>query len=44
VLPRLAAGGVLGAGVAEELGGNGGDVTDGVEAIAAVSECSLATG
>jgi alkylation response protein AidB-like acyl-CoA dehydrogenase len=44
VLPRLAAGGVLGAGVAEELGGNGGDVTDGVEAIAAVSECSLAAG
>jgi alkylation response protein AidB-like acyl-CoA dehydrogenase len=44
VLPRFAAGGVLGAGVAEELGGNGGDVTDGVEAIAAVSECSLAAG
>lgn len=44
VLPRLAAGGVLGAGVAEELGGNGGDVTDGVETIAAVSECSLAAG
>jgi alkylation response protein AidB-like acyl-CoA dehydrogenase len=44
VLPRLAAGGVLGAGVAEELGGNGGDVTDGVETIAAVSERSLAAG
>jgi alkylation response protein AidB-like acyl-CoA dehydrogenase len=44
VLPHLAAGGVLGAGVAEELGGNGGDVTDGVEAVAAVSECSLAVG
>jgi alkylation response protein AidB-like acyl-CoA dehydrogenase len=43
VLPRFAADGVLGAGVAEELGGNGGDVTDGV-AIAAVSECSLAAG
>ena len=44
MLPRLAAGGVLGVGVAEELGGHGGDVTDGVEAIAAVSERSLAAG
>jgi alkylation response protein AidB-like acyl-CoA dehydrogenase len=44
VLPRLGAGGVLGAGVAEEHGGNGGDVADGVETIAAVSERSLAAG
>jgi alkylation response protein AidB-like acyl-CoA dehydrogenase len=44
LLPRLASGGVLGAGVAREFGGEGGDVTDGVEAIAAVSERSLAAG
>jgi alkylation response protein AidB-like acyl-CoA dehydrogenase len=44
VLPHLAAGGVLGAGVARACGGSGGDVTDGVEAIAAVSERSLAAG
>jgi alkylation response protein AidB-like acyl-CoA dehydrogenase len=44
VLPRLAASGLIGAGVSEALGGNGGDVTDGVEAIAAASEHSLAAG
>jgi alkylation response protein AidB-like acyl-CoA dehydrogenase len=44
VLPRLAAGGVLGAGIAKDYGGHGGDVTDGVEAVAAVSERSLAAG
>ena len=44
ILPQLAAGGVLGVGVAEALGGSGGDVTDAVEAIAQVSEYSLAAG
>ena len=44
LLPRLAAAGLPGVGVAEALGGAGGDVTDGVEAIAAVSERSLAAG
>ena len=44
LLPRLAAAGLPGVGVAETLGGAGGDVTDGVEAIAAVSERSLAAG
>ncbi|HTJ91257.1 MAG TPA: acyl-CoA dehydrogenase family protein [Acidocella sp.] len=44
LLPRLAAAGLPGVGVAEALGGDGGDVTDGVEAIAAVSERSLAAG
>ena len=44
ILPRLAANGLPGVGVPQELGGAGGDVTDGVEAIAAVSERSLAAG
>jgi len=44
VLPRLAAGNVLGLGVPEADGGAGGDVTDAVEAIAAVSEHSMAAG
>lgn len=44
LLPRLAAGEVFGAGVPRDQGGDGGDVTDGVEAIAAVSERSLAAG
>ena len=44
LLPRLAAGGALSAGIADEFGGEGGDVADGVEAIAAVSERSLAAG
>jgi alkylation response protein AidB-like acyl-CoA dehydrogenase len=44
VLPRLGAGGALGAGIATELGGSRGDVTDGVEVIAAVSARSLAAG
>ncbi|MEP9378720.1 acyl-CoA dehydrogenase family protein [Aquabacter sp. CN5-332] len=44
VLPRLAAGEVLAAGVPETHGGTGGDVTDAVEAIAAVSERSMAAG
>lgn len=42
LLPELASGGVLGLGVPETLGGSGGDVVDGVEAIAAVAERSLA--
>ncbi len=42
ILPRLAAAGFPGAGVPEELGGAGGDVTDGVSAIAEVAERSLA--
>lgn len=42
VLPALAASGVLGAGVPARHGGQGGDVRDGVEAIAAVAEHSLA--
>lgn len=44
VLPNLAEGGVIGVGVAKEVGGSGGDVTDGVEIIASVSERSLAAG
>lgn len=44
ILPHLAEGGVVGAGIAKELGGSGGDVTDGVEIIAAISEHSLAAG
>lgn len=43
-LPHLAAAGVFEAGVPWHLGGAGGDVTDAVEAIAAVSERSLAAG
>ncbi|MEC5397413.1 acyl-CoA dehydrogenase family protein [Uliginosibacterium sp. H1] len=41
VVPALAAAGVLRAGVPVTLGGDGGDVRDGVEAIAAVAEHSL---
>jgi alkylation response protein AidB-like acyl-CoA dehydrogenase len=44
LLPRLAAASLPGVGVTEALGGVGGDVTDGVEAIASVSERSLAAG
>ena len=44
VLLRLAAGGVLGVGVAAANGGAGGDIVDAVEAVAAVSEISLAAG
>ena len=44
VLPRLAAAGVLGAGVPKEHGGSGGDVTDGIRAIADISRHSLAAG
>lgn len=44
ILPQLAAGGVLGVGVAEALGGSSGDITEAVEAIAQVSEHSLAAG
>ena len=43
-LPRLAASGLPAIGVPEALGGAGGDVTDAVEAIAAVSSHSLAAG
>ncbi|HEY1942515.1 MAG TPA: acyl-CoA dehydrogenase family protein [Roseiarcus sp.] len=43
-LLRLAAGGALGIGVSRAAGGAGGDVVDGVEAVAAVSETSLAAG
>ena len=44
VLPRRAAGGVLGAGVSKEHGGSGGDVTDSIRAIADISKHSLAAG
>jgi alkylation response protein AidB-like acyl-CoA dehydrogenase len=44
LLPRLAAGGVVGVGVAAANGGAGGDVVGGVEAVAAVSARSLAAG
>lgn len=44
LLPRLSESGVFGAGVPEAEGGRGGDVTDAVEAVAAVSERSLAAG
>ncbi|XAH25773.1 acyl-CoA dehydrogenase family protein [Xylophilus sp. GW821-FHT01B05] len=42
VVPRLAAAGLFGLGVPREWGGQGGDVWDGVEAIAAVAGESLA--
>ena len=44
VLPRLAAAGLFRIGVPEKLGGTGGDVTNAVEAVAAISERSLAAG
>lgn len=44
ILPGLAATGVFGAGLAAELGGSGGDITDAVEAIATVSSHSMAAG
>jgi alkylation response protein AidB-like acyl-CoA dehydrogenase len=44
VLPRLAITGLFRIGVPEALGGAGGDVTDAVAAVAAVSERSLAAG
>ncbi|HEY1930325.1 MAG TPA: acyl-CoA dehydrogenase family protein [Caulobacteraceae bacterium] len=44
LLPRLAGSGVLGVGVARDFGGEGGDVTDAVAAVAAASERSLAAG
>ncbi|MFC7736692.1 acyl-CoA dehydrogenase family protein [Roseomonas sp. GCM10028921] len=44
VLPRLGEAGLFRAGVPWALGGAGGDVTDAVEGIAAVSERSLAAG
>jgi alkylation response protein AidB-like acyl-CoA dehydrogenase len=44
ILPRLAEAGLFGAGVPAGLGGAGGDVTDAVEAVAGVSEHSLAAG
>lgn len=44
LLPRLADAGLFRAGLPQALGGTGGDVTDAVEAIAAVSERSLAAG
>jgi alkylation response protein AidB-like acyl-CoA dehydrogenase len=43
-LPKLAEAGLFRLGVPGELGGHGGDVTDAVAAIAAVSECSLVAG
>ncbi len=43
-LLRLAAGGALGVGVSRAAGGAGGDVVDGIEAVAAVSQISLAAG
>ena len=43
-LPKLAEAGLFRLGVPAALGGHGGDVTDAVAAIAAVSECSLAAG
>jgi alkylation response protein AidB-like acyl-CoA dehydrogenase len=42
VLPRIAEGGFARAGVPRDLGGAGGDTTDGVRAISAVAERSLA--
>lgn len=42
ILPRLASSGLVGAGVPTEAGGSGGDIVDGVAAIAAVAEESLA--
>lgn len=44
VLPALADAGVFRIGVPQELGGSGGDVSDAVAALAAVSERSLAAG
>ena len=44
ILPALADASLFGVGLAESLGGSGGDVTDAIEAIAAVSEHSLAAG
>jgi alkylation response protein AidB-like acyl-CoA dehydrogenase len=44
LLPRLGEAGMFGIGVPAEFGGQGGDVTDAVEAIAAVSARSLAAG
>ena len=44
VVPTLAESGLFRAGLAAELGGDGGDITDAVEAIASVSERSLAAG
>jgi len=44
VLPKLAEAGLFRVGVPSSLGGHGGDVTDAVAAIAAVSERSLAAG
>jgi alkylation response protein AidB-like acyl-CoA dehydrogenase len=44
LLPRLAASGVVEVGVATSDGGAGGDIVDALEAVAAVSERSLAAG
>lgn len=44
ILPALAAAGLFGIGVPKELGGTGGTVTDAVDAIATISERSLAAG
>src|SRR6266436_10322341 len=44
LLPKLAEAGLFRLGVPAALGGHGGDVTDAVAAIAAVSECSLSAG
>lgn len=44
VLPRLADAGLFRIGIAAEHGGSGGDITDAVAAISAVSERSLAAG
>lgn len=44
ILPRLAQAGVIGAGVPAALGGQGGELFDAIEAIAAASEQSLAAG
>ncbi|MDR3463007.1 MAG: acyl-CoA/acyl-ACP dehydrogenase [Beijerinckiaceae bacterium] len=44
IVPNLAASGLFRAGLAAEWGGDGGDITDAVEAIAGVSERSLAAG
>lgn len=44
LVPALAKAGLFGIGVAKNLGGSGGDIADAVEAIADVSEHSLAAG
>jgi alkylation response protein AidB-like acyl-CoA dehydrogenase len=44
IVPQLAASGLFRAGLARGLGGDGGDITDAVEAIASVSERSMAAG